>query len=86
LLSSVAAFLGVLQPSQQPRTFMTAFTSAYNLYDSLRNSLQPLWQRAASIAAFVAACNLRCSLGHLPQAQCNPEPGPRLNQMAQQGS
>ncbi|GJS12566.1 hypothetical protein Tco_0407038 [Tanacetum coccineum] len=41
LLSSIAAFLTVLQPSYQHATYVEAFAAASNLSGSLHRSLQP---------------------------------------------
>ncbi|GJV32311.1 hypothetical protein Tco_1392711 [Tanacetum coccineum] len=62
-----------LRPSHQPATYVAAFTAANKLWQP---SQQPgsLHQQlcATSVASFVAACNLRCSLEHLPQELGKP--------------
>ncbi|GKE35204.1 hypothetical protein Tco_1454526, partial [Tanacetum coccineum] len=59
---AVAAFLTMLQPSQQPATYVAAFVAAWSLYCSLLSSvaafltmLQPSQQPATYVAAFVAS-------------------------------
>ncbi|GJV24501.1 retrovirus-related pol polyprotein from transposon TNT 1-94 [Tanacetum coccineum] len=58
LLINVAAFSAMWQPSQQPTTYMAAFTAVCTLCSSLRRSQLALLEPTQHHSTFVEACNL----------------------------